>query len=58
MSSYDLGDLLEGRCNISSAIVPSPNIPELYAIVAPVLMGQIVLQDIQLLSKGCAPILT
>ena len=49
---YDLGDLLEGRCNISSAIVPSPNIPELYAIVAPVLMGQIVLQDIQLLVEG------
>ena len=49
---YDLGDLLEGRCNISSAIVPSPNVPELYAIVAPVLMGQILLQDIQLLVEG------
>ena len=35
---YDLGDLLEGRCNINSAIIPSPSIPQLYAIVAPVSM--------------------
>lgn len=36
---------LEGRCNINSAIIPSPNVPELYAIVAPVsLKGPILMQ--------------
>ena len=50
---YDLGDLLEGRCNINSAIIPSPNVPELYAIVAPVsLKGPILMQDIRLLIDG------
>ena len=50
---YDLGDLLEGRCNINSAIIPSPNVPELYAIGAPVsLKGPILMQDIRLLIDG------
>ena len=50
---YDHGDLLEGRCNINRAIIPSPNVPELYAIVAPVsLKGPILMQDIRLLIDG------
>ncbi len=50
---YDLGDLLEGRCNINSAIIPSPNVPQLYAIVAPVSMaGPIAIQDLRLLVGG------
>lgn len=50
---YDLGDLLEGRCNINSAIIPSPSIPQLYAIVAPVSMtGAIRIQDLRLLIGG------
>lgn len=50
---YDLGDLLEGRCNISSAIIPSPNVSGLYAIVAPVSMtGPILIQDMRLLLDG------
>lgn len=50
---YDLGDLLEGRCNISSAIIPSPNVSGLYAILAPVsLTGPILMQDMQLLIDG------
>ena len=50
---YDLGDLLEGRCNIGSAIIPSPHTPELYAIVAPLsLKGPILMQDMRLLIGG------
>ncbi len=50
---YDLGDLLEGRCNISSAIIPSPNVSGLYAIFAPVsLTRPILMQDMQLLIDG------
>jgi septum site-determining protein MinD len=50
---YDLGDLLEGRCSISSAILPSPNVVGLYAIVAPVsLTGPISMQDMRLLIDG------
>ena len=50
---FDLGDLLEGRCNINSAIIPSPNVSGLYAIVAPVSMtGPILIQDMRLLIDG------
>jgi septum site-determining protein MinD len=35
---YDLGDLLEGRCTISSAIIDSPRDENLAAIAAPVEM--------------------
>jgi len=53
---YDLGDLMEGRCNISSAITPSPNRSGLYAIVAPVsASGPILVQDMHLLIDGLRP---
>lgn len=53
---YDLGDLLEGRCNISSAIMESPEIPGLFAIAAPAsLTGHMELEDIRLLVDGLRP---
>ncbi|MBR6789402.1 MAG: AAA family ATPase [Oscillospiraceae bacterium] len=32
---YDLGDLLEGRCNISSAIMEAPAVPGLLSLQPP-----------------------
>jgi len=50
---YDLGDLLEGRCNISSAIMESPAVPGLFVIAAPSsLTGSMELEDIRLLIGG------
>ena len=53
---YDLGDLLEGRCSISSAILEAPSTPGLFAIAAPAsLIGPMELSDIQLLVSGLRP---
>ena len=53
---YDLGDLLEGRCCISSAILEAPSTPGLFAIAAPAsLIGPMELSDIQLLVSGLRP---
>ena len=53
---YDLGDLLEGRCNISSAIVESPAVPGLFVIAAPTsLTGRMEMEDIRLLVDGLRP---
>lgn len=53
---YDLGDLLEGRCNISSAILESPFLTGLFAVVAPAsLTGPLALSDVELLIAGLRP---
>ena len=53
---YDLGDLLEGRCNINKAIVESPWNPNLNVIVAPVTMeSSIAMEDVQILVSGLRP---
>ena len=50
---YDLGDLLEGRCNINKAIVESPWNPNLNVIVAPVSMtSPIEMDDVSILVSG------
>ena len=50
---YDLGDLLEGRCNISNAIMESPVVSGLFVIAAPSsLTGHMELEDIRLLIDG------
>ena len=50
---YDLGDLLEGRCTISKAVMESPLHENLNAIVAPVsLEAPMDLSDVQLLIDG------
>ena len=53
---YDLGDLLEGRCSISSALLAVPKRPGFFVIAAPVsLMGKMSLADIRLLIGGLRP---
>lgn len=53
---YDLGDLLEGRCNISNAILESPAVPGLFVIAAPSSMtGRMEMEDIRLLVDGLRP---
>ena len=52
---YDLGDLMEGRCNISSAILECPFCPGFFAIVAPAQMTPMALQDVELLVSGLRP---
>lgn len=53
---FDLGDLLEGRCTISKAIVESPLNENLNAIVAPVsLEAPMDLEDVKLLIDGLRP---
>lgn len=53
---YDLGDLLEGRCNINSAIIPSPHYANLFAIVAPLsLQESMRMEDVSLLLSGLRP---
>lgn len=53
---YDLGDLLEGRCNINSAIIPSPHYANLFAIVAPLsLQESMRMEDVRLLLSGLRP---
>ena len=53
---YDLGDLLEGRCNINKAIVESPWNPNLNVIVAPVSMeSSIAIEDVNILVAGLRP---
>jgi len=53
---YDLGDLLEGRCSISSAILEAPLLSGLFAIVAPAsLTGPMALADTELLITGLRP---
>ncbi len=50
---YDLGDLLEGRCNINKAIVESPWNPNLNVIVAPISMtSSIKMEDVNILVSG------
>ncbi len=50
---YDLGDLLQGRCNINKAIVESPWNKNLNVIVAPVTMDSpMVINDVNLLITG------
>ncbi len=50
---YDLGDLLEGRCNINKAIVESPWNPDLNVIVAPIALDSpMVINDVKLLLEG------
>ena len=50
---YDLGDLLEGRCNINKAIVESPWNPDLNVIVAPIsLDSPMAMTDVKLLLEG------
>jgi len=50
---YDLGDLLEGRCNINKAIVESPWNSDLNIIVAPIsLDSPMVMTDVKLLIEG------
>ena len=53
---FDLGDLLEGRCNISKAVIPSPLNDDLSAIVAPLsLETPLNLADVRLLIEGLRP---
>lgn len=53
---FDLGDLLEGRCTISKAIIESPLNENLNAIVAPIsLEAPLNLEDVQLLINGLRP---
>lgn len=53
---YDLGDLLEGRCNISSAIMEAPAVPGLFVIAAPASMNsRMEMSDISLLMDGLRP---
>lgn len=53
---YDLGDLLEGRCNINKAIVESPWNSNLNVIVAPVSMeSSIAMEDVNILVAGLRP---
>ena len=53
---FDLGDLLEGRCTISKAIVRSPLSANLHAIVAPLRMdAPLNLEDVRLLINGLRP---
>lgn len=50
---YDLGDLLEGRCNINKSIVESPWNPNLNVIVAPISMDSpMAMDDVSLLIGG------
>ncbi len=53
---FDLGDLLEGRCTISKAIVESPLNQNLNAIVAPIRMdAPLNTEDVHLLVNGLRP---
>ncbi|MCI8600898.1 MAG: septum site-determining protein MinD [Oscillospiraceae bacterium] len=53
---YDLGDLLEGRCSISSALLAAPGRPGFFVIAAPAsLTGRMSLADIRLLINGLRP---
>ncbi len=53
---FDLGDLLEGRCTISKAVLPSPLNDNLSAIVAPLsLEAPLNLENVQLLIGGLRP---
>ncbi|MEG2597112.1 MAG: AAA family ATPase, partial [Oscillospiraceae bacterium] len=53
---YDLGDLLEGRCHISKAIIESPWNSNLNVIVAPISMESAIdMQDVKILVEGLRP---
>lgn len=53
---YDLGDLLEGRCTISKALVRSPENERLSAIAAPMRLDfPVNLEDVELLISGLRP---
>lgn len=52
---YDLGDLLEGRCNINRALIPSPFFENLSVIAASTSSVPMLPEDLLLLIRGLSP---